>query len=102
MTNLGLRLAAFALFLPALAIAQAPSPVEALALEQQGNLEEAARVWQSVTERNPRDMGAFASLGVVLAKQQKYAEAAVVYKRALALNHKLPGIQLNLGLAEFK
>src|SRR6266478_1553555 len=65
MANWGLRLAAFALFLPAaLASAQAPSPTEALALEQQGNLEEAARVWQSITERNPRDAGDFAPLWI--------------------------------------
>src|SRR5437762_5666941 len=45
---------------------------------------------------------AFASLGVILSKEQKYPEAASAYKKALALNPKLPGVQLNLGLAEFK
>jgi cytochrome c-type biogenesis protein CcmH/NrfG len=34
--------------------------------------------------------------------EQKYAEAASAYRKALALNPKLPTIQLNLGLAEFK
>src|SRR5260370_38848978 len=100
MTNWGLRLTAFALFSPALASAQAPSPSEALALEQQGNLEEAARVWQAVTERNPHNAGAFANLGVVLPKDKKHQEAASAYHTAPALNSKLPGIQLNLALPD--
>src|SRR5438105_11168681 len=81
---------------------QSAKPAEAIALEQQGKLEEAAAVWRAVTAQNPRDAGAFASLGVVLSKEQKYPEAASAYKKALALNPRLPGIQLNLGLAEFK
>ena len=89
---------------PAVLSAQSPvpSPAEAMALEQQGKLDEAAQAWQAVIRQNPRDASALASLGVVFAKQQKYSEAASAYKKALALNPKLPGIQLNLGLAEFK
>ena len=79
-----------------------PSSSAAIALEQQGKLAEAAQVWQAMTERNPRDAAAFASLGVVYSKEQKYPEAAAAYRKALALNPKLPGIPLNLGLAEFK
>ena len=81
---------------------QSAKPAEAIALEQQGKLEEAAAVWRAVTAQNPRDAGAFASLGVVLSKEQKYPEAAAAYKKALALDRNLPGVQLNLGLAEFK
>jgi len=81
---------------------QSAKPAEAIALEQQGKLEEAAAVWRAVTAQNPRDAGAFASLGVVLSKEQKYPEAAAAYKKALALDRKLPGVELNLGLAEFK
>jgi tetratricopeptide (TPR) repeat protein len=97
-----LRLVVIALLFPTHGKAQSATPAEALALEQQGKLEEAAQAWRSVTKRNPQDAAAFASLGVVLAKQQKYADAAVSYKRALSLNPKLPGIHLNLGIAEFK
>jgi len=101
--NWKLALAIVALILwPIGAGAQASSPAEALALEQQGKLAEATQAWQAVTRRNPRDAAAFASLGVVLSRQQKYAEAAAAYKKALALNSKLLGVQLNLGLAEFK
>src|SRR5512136_2452876 len=81
---------------------QLATPSHAIALEQQGKLEEAARVWRAVIERDPSDAGAFASLGVILSRQQKYLDAAAAYNKALALNPKLPGIQLNLGLAHFK
>src|SRR5256884_1770648 len=81
-------LLAIALLLPTSATAQKPSPSDALALEQQGKLEEAAGAWRSVTQRNPKDAAAFGSLGVVLSKQQKYQEAASAYKKALALNPK--------------
>src|SRR5256885_17066478 len=102
MTDWKRRLLAIALFWRANAGAQAPSPSEALILEQKGDLEHAARVWQAVTEQNPRDAGAFASLGVIFSKQQKYPEAASAYKKALALDPKLPGVQLNLGFAEVR
>jgi tetratricopeptide (TPR) repeat protein len=90
--------------LPGLACAQSsvPSSSAAIALEQQGKLAEAAQVWRAMTERNPRDAAAFASLGVVYSKEQKYPEAAAAYRKALALDPRLPGIPLNLGLAEFK
>lgn len=90
------------ILLPIAALAQGATPAQAVALEQQGKLAQAAEAWRAVTMANPRDGAAFASLGVVLAKEQKYPEAAAAYRRALALNSKLPGLQLNLGLAEFK
>jgi tetratricopeptide (TPR) repeat protein len=102
-TNWTTFLAVVALIvLPMTALAQGANPAQAVALEQQGKLVEAREAWQAVTRANPRDGAALASLGVVLAKEQKYPEAAVAYRRALALNPKLPGLQLNLGLAEFK
>ena len=75
-----LLLLTLALLLPLDVLAQ--SPAQAQALEQQGKLDEAAHVWQDVVQQNPRDAAAFASLGVVLSKQQKYAEAAAAYKKA--------------------
>src|SRR5882762_1192818 len=85
-----LRLAAVVLIFPSQGNAQSATPAEALVLEQQEKLEEAATAWRSITDRNPNDAAAFASLGVLLAKQQKYAEAAAAYKKALSLNPKLP------------
>jgi tetratricopeptide (TPR) repeat protein len=81
---------------------QSPEVAKALALERQGKFEEATQAWQVVTERNPRDAAAFASLGVALSRERKYQEAADAYRKSLALNPKLPGVSLNLGLAEFK
>jgi tetratricopeptide (TPR) repeat protein len=100
--SLRLLLAILAIGLPNIVMAQSATPAEAQALEQQGRLAEAAQVWRTITKQNPKDAGAFASLGVVLSKEEKYQEAASAYRRALALNPKLPGVQLNLGLAEFK
>jgi tetratricopeptide (TPR) repeat protein len=97
-----LRSAAWAILLAACASGQTARPADALALEQQGRMAEAAQAWRDVIKQNPRDAGAFASLGLVLAKQEKYEEAVPAYKKALALNPRLPGVQLNLGLAEFK
>ena len=50
----------------------------------------------AVTQHNPKDAAAFASLGVVLSKLEKYEEAASAYHRAIALNPKLPGSNLIL------
>src|SRR5437763_2911631 len=85
-----------------LAFAQAPTPSDALTLQQQGNWRAAAQAWKSITERNPQDAAAFASLGVAFSNEQNYSDASAAYRTALKLNPKLPGIVLNLGLAEFK
>src|SRR5882672_12656304 len=90
------------LLLPAFARPQTASPADAMALEQQGKLPEAIDAWRAVTEHNPQDARAFASLGVALARETKYKEAAAAYRRAITLNPRLRGIQLNLGLAEYK
>jgi tetratricopeptide (TPR) repeat protein len=43
-----------------------------------------------------------ANLGVTLAKKEDYAGAVQAYKRALAIDPRLPNLYLNLGLAYFK
>ncbi|HEX4427460.1 MAG TPA: tetratricopeptide repeat protein, partial [Terriglobales bacterium] len=91
---------AIVFFLSGFVFAQTPSPAEAVALQQQGKYPEAADAWQAITKANPRDAAAFASLGVVLSKLEKYEDASTAYRRAIALDRKLPGMQLNLGLAE--
>ena len=82
--------------------AQTATPSDAIALQQEGKWLEAAEAWRAVIRNHPNDAGAYASLGVVLSKGEKYSEAVSAYKTALSLNSKLPGIELNLGLAEFK
>ena len=98
MTHWQFKLAVCALLVALQVSAQSYSPSEAIAFEQQGKLAEATQAWQGVIRQNPRDAGAYASLGVVFAKQEKYPEAAAAYRKAISLNPKLPGMQLNLGL----
>src|SRR3954454_18369125 len=85
-----------------LATAQAQTPADALSLEQQQKWAEAADAWKAVTAHNPNDALAFASMGLDLARQQEYADAAGAYRKALKIDPTIPGLQLNLGLAEFK
>ena len=83
-------LVVLALATPVPLCSQAYTPAEAIALEQQGKYADAAQAWSAVTRANPRDAAAFASLGVVLSREQKYSEAAVAYEEAIALDPKLP------------
>src|SRR5947199_9035038 len=59
-----------------LAFAQAPTPSDALTLQQQGNWRAAAQAWKSITERNPQDAAAFASRGVAFSNEQNYSDAS--------------------------
>ena len=93
---------AVVLFSGLLANAQTSTPTQALGLEQQGKLADAEKSWRQITQADPRDAAAFASLGLVLSKQGKYGQAVPAYRKAIALNPKLPGVHLNWGLAEFK
>src|SRR5215475_3722199 len=98
---------AFLFLVSALAVAgisgaQTSGPEKAMELQQQGNFPAAEKEWRAWLAANPQDAAAFASLGVVLSRQEKYEQAAVAYRKSLALGSNLPGIQLNLGLAEFK
>jgi tetratricopeptide (TPR) repeat protein len=66
------------------------------------NLAQAEKHWQTVVQREPNNAAAFATLGVVFSQEKKFDEAIRAYKRALALDPALPGLQLDLGLAHFK
>src|SRR5690349_16774626 len=91
--------AMFAVLASIYAIAQAVTPSQAIALEQLGKWAEAVQAWQEVVNKSPHDAAAIASMGVDLARLQRYREAAAAYRKALKLDPKLPGIRLNLGLA---
>jgi tetratricopeptide (TPR) repeat protein len=74
----------------------------ALSLEQQGKLDDAASAWHSILKTQPANAEALAHLGLIDSRQEHYKDAAVYYRKALAINPKLPGVRLNLGLALFK
>jgi len=75
---------------------------DAIALEQQGNNVQAAQAWQAIVKLHPSDAEAYAHLGLIAAREQRYDNAVALYRKALALNAKFPGLRLNLGLAYFK
>src|ERR1035438_6370289 len=74
----------------------------ALALEQQGKNVEAEAAWRSYSKAHPSNPEPYAHLGLLEARQEHYKEAVPLYRKALALNPAIPGLQLNLGLALFK
>ena len=74
----------------------------ALALEQQGKNTEAEVAWRLYLNAHPSNPEPFAHLGLLEARQEHYKEAVPLYSKALALNPKMPGLRLNLGLALFK
>jgi tetratricopeptide (TPR) repeat protein len=74
----------------------------AFRLEQQGDTANAVAAWQAVLKAQPGDSEAYAHLGFLEARQEHYKQAVPLYKKALALNPSMPGLRLNLGLAEFK
>ena len=74
----------------------------ALALEQQGKNAEAEAAWRSYLNAHPSNPEPYAHLGLLEARQEHYNEAVPLYRKALALNPKMPGLRLNLGLALFK
>jgi tetratricopeptide (TPR) repeat protein len=74
----------------------------AFALEQRGMNAEAEGAWRAVLKTHPADAEAYAHLGFLEARQEHYKEAVPLYHEALALNPTMPGLRLNLGLAQFK
>lgn len=74
----------------------------AFQLEQQGRLEDAAAAWRKISAAQPGNAEPYAHLGLIAARQENYAQAAQLDRKALLLNPRLPGLRLNLGLALFK
>ena len=74
----------------------------AFTLEQQGKTTEAETAWRAVSKTYPGNAEPFAHLGLLEAHQEHYTEAVAFYRKALALNPRMPGLRLNLGLAFFK
>jgi tetratricopeptide (TPR) repeat protein len=75
---------------------------KAAGLEQNGQVSEAEAAWRSVLRVDPSDAEAYAHLGLLEARQEHYAAALPLYRKALALNPGMSGVRLDLGLALFK
>lgn len=75
---------------------------KAFTLEQQGKTVEAEAAWHGIAKAHPADAEAYAHLGFLDAKQEHYKEAVPLYRKALALDAAMPGLKMNLGLAQFK
>jgi len=74
----------------------------AIALEQSGNDSDAEIAWRAVLRLRAANSEAYAHIGFLEARQQRYKDAVISYRKALALGPAIPGIHLNLGLALFK
>lgn len=88
-------------------IAQKPAMPEsqrqvAIALEQENRIADAEAAWKSLLASSPNDAEAYAHLGLLEARQEHYPEAIAHYRKALALDPKMPSLRLNLGLSLFK
>ena len=74
----------------------------AVQLEQQGQNTEAEAAWRAILAAHPSDAESYAQLALLEAHELRYKDAIPHYRKALALNPKLPGVRLNLALALFK
>jgi len=74
----------------------------AISLEQQGSNADAEAAWRAVLKLQPANSETYAHLGLLEARQEHYAEAIPLYRKAWALNPAMPGLRLNLGLSLFK
>jgi protein O-GlcNAc transferase len=70
---------------------------EALASQQGGDLERAARLYSEVLTREPGNFDALQLLGIVAAQRQDHARAADLLQRALALRPGEASLHSNLG-----
>lgn len=91
-----------ALLLAVASAAQTDPGQVAFSLEREGKLAEAEAAWSALAKQYPNNPEPVAHMGLIEAKQEHYAEAIRLYRRAMALNPAMPGLRLNLGLAFFK
>ncbi len=101
--SVALYAAAFVLLtLPVAAQTSDQARQQAITLEQQGNIADAEAAWRALLKTHPNSAEAYAHLGLLEARQEHYKQAVPLYRKALELNPKMPGLRLNLGLALFK
>lgn len=69
---------------------------------QAGDFPGAEHIWRQLAKSHPLNAIVHANLGVVLAQENKLAEAVTEYRRSLQLKPNQPEVQSNLAIAEFK
>jgi len=74
----------------------------AISLEREGKTVDAEAAWSALAKALPSNPEPLAHMGLLEARQEHYAKAIALYRKALALDPKMPGLRLNLGLALFK
>ncbi len=74
----------------------------AIQFEQQGQYADSESEWRAFLTGHPASAEAYAHLGLLEARQERYKEAVPLYRKALALDPRMPGLRLNLGLSLFK
>ena len=82
--------------------AQEPTRAAAITLEQQDQTLEAEAAWKSLAAQNPRNPEPLAHIGLLESRQEHFDQAAAFYSQAYTLAPTMPGLQMNLGLADFK
>lgn len=97
-----LAIGAAAVVAAATAWAQTNPGQVAFSLEHEGRLAEAEAAWGALAKQYPTNPEPLAHMGFIESKQEHYTEAIKYYKQAMALNPRMPGLRLNLGLALFK
>jgi tetratricopeptide (TPR) repeat protein len=100
--HFGAATAAFALVFATAAMPQTDPGQVAFSLEREGKLAEAEAAWNALAKQYPTNPEPLAHMGLIESKQEHYAEAIKYYQRAMALNPRMPGLRLNLGIALFK
>ena len=80
----------------------AQTPFEAIALQEKGDWLGAETIWRNLVRTDPKDYRYWTSLGVCLAHQNRFGEAAEDYKQALIISPRDGQTNFNLGLAYFK
>jgi tetratricopeptide (TPR) repeat protein len=81
---------------------QEPSFNRAVALQEAGDLEAAAREYRQFLAAHPANVEARSNLGVVLMRLGRFEEAIGEYQAALATAPSNATVRLNLGLAFYK
>lgn len=67
-----------------------------------GDLPAAEKAFREVLAKDPQAVGAYANLGVVYMRQQKWDAALTELHKAEKLAPSVPGIRLNIGLAYYR